>query len=264
MTAKILHAVGQCFRYSYEWLVTLAGAIYFLFGGLLLSVISLCVKPFISRLQAQYLGRYGMHYLTWLFFAGLELTRLVKVDFTELDQLRNDKGLIIAPNHPCLMDAVFVSSRLPNIVCVMKAPVLTNPVFYGAATMGGFIRSDNPLQFVQQCKIALQQGDQLLLFPEGTRSRDPSVNAFKGGLALIAQQTGAAIQTVFIETENLFLSKGWPVWKKPKFPLIYKIKLGRRFRVEKQQDHKAFTRQLEDYFKDSLKQDRASAADVKV
>ena len=195
-----------------------------------------------------------MHYLTWLFFAGLELAGLVKIDFTELDQLRNDKGLIIAPNHPCLMDAIFVSSRLPNIVCVMKASVLNNPVLYGGATLGGFIRSDHPLQFVRQCKNALQQGDQLLLFPEGTRSLDNSVNCFKGGLALIAQKTGAIIQTVFIETDNLFLSKGWLILNKPDFPLIYKIQLGQQFQIGKQQNHRAFTRQLENYFKKGLKQ----------
>ena len=196
MVSKIVGAAGKLCHCSYEWLVTLAGALYFLLGGLLLSFLSLCFKPFLSRRQAQTLGRYGMHYLTWLFFAGLELTGLVKVDFTELDQLRNEKGLIIAPNHPCLMDAVFVSSRLPNIVCVMKASLLNNPVLYGGATLGGFIRSDHPLQFIQQCKHALQRDDQLLLFPEGTRSLDNSINAFKGGLALIAQQMGANIQTV--------------------------------------------------------------------
>ena len=260
MVSKILGAT----RNSYEWLVTLAGALYFLIGGLSLSFLSLIFKPFISRQQAQYLGRYGMHYLTWLFFAGLELTRLVKVDFSALDQLRNDESLVIAPNHPCLMDAIFVSSRLPNIVCVMKASVLNNPVLYGGAALGGFIRGDHPLQFIQQCKNALQQGDQLLLFPEGTRSRDNSVNAFKGGLALIAQQTGAIVQTVFIETDNLFLSKGWPILNKPDFPLIYKIKLGQRFQIEKQQDHRAFTRKLENYFKDGLKQNRLLAADAKV
>lgn len=252
MIPKAAQIVRKGLRYFYEWLVTLSGAIYFLFGGLLLSVLSLCFKPFISQQHAHYLGRYGMHYLTWLFFAGLQLTGLVKVDFKELDQLRNDHGLIIAPNHPCLMDAVFISSRLPNLVCVMKAAVLSNPVFFGAATSGDFIRSDHPLQFVQQAKAALKQGDQLLLFPEGTRTCNATVNAFKGGLALIAQQSGATIQTVFIVTNNQFLSKGWTVWKKPVFPLVYKIRLGQRFQVEKQQNHKAFTQQLQNYFTENL------------
>lgn len=252
--SKIWPITSKCLSYCYEWLVFLLGAIYFVFGGMLLSILSLCFKPFINRHQAHYLGRYGMHYLTWLFFSGLQLSRLVKVDFTELDQLRNDHSLIIAPNHPCLMDAIFISSRLPNIVCAMKGSVLGNPVFYGAATSGDFIRSDHPLQFIQQCKTALKQGDQLVLFPEGTRTLGALVNPFKGGLTLIAQQTGAPIQTVFIETNNLFLSKTWHVWNKPDFPLIYKIKLGQRFHVDKQLDHKTFTRQLENYFNDSLKQ----------
>ena len=239
-------------RVLYEWFVTLCGAVYFLSAGLFLSLLGLCLKPFLNRSQAHSFGRYGMHYVSRSFFAGLSLSGLVQVDFKELDQLRKEQGIIITPNHPCLMDALFISSRLPNVVCVMKASILSNPVFYGCAKLGGFIRGDSPMRFVEQCQETLGDGSQLLLFPEGTRTVKGKLNPFKGGFSLIAQKTGASVQTVFIEANTNFLGKRWPLWKKPEFPLIYRATLGERFLVDKTQDHRAFTTKLENYFKNHL------------
>ena len=236
----------------YEWLVTLTGAAFFVSAGLLLSLLGLCLRPFLSRSQAHWCGRHGMHYGSRLFFTLLRLSGIVHVDFSELDRLRHEGSLIITPNHPCLMDALFVTSRLPNVVCVMKGSVLHNPLFYGCAELGGFIRSDTPLRFVQQCQDALREGAQLLLFPEGTRTVTGTVNTFKGGFALLARQTGTPVQTVFIEANTPFLGKNWRVWQKPAFPLIYRATLGKRLQVNKGQDIKEFTRDLEKYFKSRL------------
>lgn len=240
----------------YEWLVTLAGTAFFLSSGLTMSLLSLLLKPFLRPHQAHWLGRRGMHYLTRTFFAGLSLSGLVRVDFNELDRLREERGLIIAPNHPCLMDALFVSSRLPNVVCVMKASIITNPILFGCASLGGFIRSDSPRRFVQLCQDALDDGAQLLLFPEGTRTVVEPVNGFKGGFSLVAWKTGVPVQTVFIQANTPFLGKHWAIWKKPTFPLLYRVTMGERFQVDKNQDHRDFTVKLENYFKSRLKEQK--------
>ena len=236
----------------YQWFVAIAGAFYFFSAGLLLSLLGLLVKPFLNKHQAQQAARLSMHYLTRLFFLGLQWSGIVLTDFKALDTMYDERGIIITPNHPCLMDALFITSRLPNVVCVMKASVISNPVFFGVASLGGFIRSDSPTYFVQQCQEALEQGAQLLLFPEGTRTVTESVNPFKGGFALIAKKTGAPIQTVFIEANTDFLGKHWPFWKKPPFPLVYRTRLGKRFQLNPNQAHKAFTIKLEGYFTTQL------------
>lgn len=236
----------------YEWFVAISGAVYFFCAGLIFSLLGLIVKPFLNKHQAHRAARLSMHYLTRLFFAGLQRSGIVHIDCQELDKLYHEHGIIITPNHSSLMDVLFITSRLPNVVCVMKASVISNPVFFGVASLGGFIRSDSPTHFVQQCHEALDEGAQLLLFPEGTRTVTETVNTFKGGFALIAKITGAPIQTVFIEANTRFLGKHWPVWKKPPFPLIYRILPGERFLVKQDQDHKVFTIKLENYFKRHL------------
>lgn len=244
--------INKSFNVLYEWVITLAGLSLFVFSGLILTVIGFCLKPFLGRSQAHSFGRRGMHYTARILFAGLSASGIVRLDFEELDKLRDERSIIITPNHPCLMDALFIASKLPNVVCVMKGSVLNNPLFFGCASLGGFIRSDAPVRFVQECQESLESGAQLLLFPEGTRTLSDTVNPFKGGFSLIAQKTGAAIQPVFIEANTDFLGKHWPIWKKPSYPLIYRTTLGERFKVEKEQDHRAFTKKLENYFKTHL------------
>ena len=239
-------------RSLYEWLVTLIGATYFVCAGLLLSSLSLFIRPFISEKHANKIGRYSMHYISKLFFAGLSASGLVNTDFTELDKLRHEQGIIITPNHPGLMDALYISSRLPNVVCVMKASVINNPILFGAAWLGGFIRSDSATQLTKQCQQSLASGAQLLLFPEGTRTTTPPINPFKGGFALIAKNSGAPIQTLFIKTPNQFLGKHWPLLQKPDFPLNYQTQLGERFFVTNNQNHREFTHNLELYFTEQL------------
>lgn len=250
--------VNKMISTPYEWVIALAGLHFFLISGITFTVVGLCLKPFLSQSQAHSFGRKSMYYSTRVFFAALNASGLVKADFKELDKLRDERGIIITPNHPCLMDALFITSRLPNIVCVMKGSVLSNPLFYGCASLGGFIRSDTPTRFIQQCQKSLNDGAQLLLFPEGTRTQTNTVNRFKGGFSLIAQKSGAAIQPVFIEANSNFLGKQWPLWKKPSFPLVYRTTLGERFNVEKKQDHRAFTKELENYFKEQMVNSRTT------
>lgn len=56
-----------------------------------------------------------------------------------------------------------------------------------------FDRRGNFLRSLQLSREALHRGRSLLIFPEGTRSRDGSIQPFKPGLGLLALELGAAI-----------------------------------------------------------------------
>ena len=66
----------------------------------------------------------------------------------------------------------------------------------------------------------------------------------------MAKKSGAAVQTVFIETSSAFLGKGWPLLRKPDFPLVYRARLGMRFTAES--DVKAFVMKLENHYREEL------------
>ena len=58
------------------------------------------------------------------------------------------------------------------------------------------------------------------------------------------------VQTVFIDTDSPYLSKGWPLFRKPALPISYRIRLGRRF--DPPRKTREFVRELEQYFAEEL------------
>jgi len=171
----------------------------------------------------------------------------VRVDLSAIDGLDKDRGLVIVANHPSIVDVMLITSRLPRIVGIMKAELDRNFFLSGAARLARYIRNDSTRLLIKRAVDQINQGSQLLVFPEGTRTLKYPVNGFKAGFALIARQAGVDVQTVFIESDSRFLTKGWPLFKRPRFPLTYRLRLGRRFTVG--DDTKAFTAELEDYFR---------------
>lgn len=214
------------------------------------SLIGTILYPLLPARASQTIGPRLLTGAARCYLALLAASGKASFDLGELDRLRDDAGLIIAPNHPTMLDAIMVISRLPRIVCISKAELWSNPFLAGLMRMSGYIPNDTPVSLTKAAVANLEQGRQLLLFPEGTRTTSWPVNAFQGGFALMAKMAGVSVQTVFIETNSSFLNKGWPLFKQPRMPVRYKIRLGRRFELN--DNVKQFTKSLEKYFQEEL------------
>ncbi|HZJ30325.1 MAG TPA: glycosyltransferase [Vicinamibacterales bacterium] len=237
-------------RAAYESFWHYFGFVYFGAVGALYGIVASVLHLILpARLRAP-LGRRLIGFLFRGFLRMMTASGVMKLDLSALDVLRGQPGLVIAPNHPCLLDAVFVIAHVPEVSCIMKAEIWNNVVLGGGARLAGYIRNDSTNSMVRASAQELRDGRPLLVFPEGTRTRRGPVNQFKGGFALIAKVARAPIQTVFIETDSPFLGKGWPLLKKPRFPLVYRARLGKRLTVDG--DLKAFIHQLEVYYRDEL------------
>jgi 1-acyl-sn-glycerol-3-phosphate acyltransferase len=215
------------------------------------STLSVPLYYILPRRWADPLGRWAIAAAFRIYLGALSLVGACRFDLRALDALRAEGPMIVAPNHPCLLDAVMVISRLPNMTCIMKADLVDN-VFLGAgARLAGYIRNDAQLSMIKQSVAALKNGRHLLIFPEGTRTVRWPVNVCKGTAALIAGRAKVPIQTVFIETDSPYLIKGWPLFKRPDMPITYRVRLGRRFDAPDKAG--AFTEELERYFIDALR-----------
>ncbi len=237
----------------YDYLVLYLGLIWLGLLSLGWTLVATILYPLLPQRPATRLGRYVVMASFRVYIASLSLSRRCSFDLSALDALRTETPLIIAPNHPCLLDAVMVISRLPNVACIMKAELMNN-IFLGAgARLARYISNEPIRQMVLQASNDLRCGSHLLLFPEGTRTTHAPVNPFKGSIALIAHQAGVPVQTVWIETSSPYLSKGWPLFRKPSMPISYRIRLGKRF-APPENTHKFMT-ELEQYFARELAPD---------
>ena len=173
-----------------------------------------------------------------------------RFDLSELDQLRDQGPLIIAANHPSLLDVVVITSRLPNVACVMKSDLMDNLLFGAAARLARYIRNDSAFHVIKRSREVMDQGAQLLIFPEGTRTRQFPIDTLTPTIGLIARRTGASVQTVLLEFSTPYLGKDWPLLRKPALPLHCKARLGRRFPFPR--DHITLTTELDAYFRQEL------------
>jgi len=221
--------------------------------GVITSVGALVLASVLPARLGRPLGQNLIHRLFAFFVWYLRVTGLAQFDFHQLESLPDWRGGIIAANHPCLLDVVFLVSRLPRVFCLMKASVLSNVVLCGTARLAGYVDNHSARGMVRQCVARIRAGETLVIFPEGTRTVARGVNDFKLGFALVAKLAAAPVQTVFIEPDSGFLGKRWPFLKPPQsFPVRYNIRLGERFQPSAGTDAKALGREIEEYFRVAL------------
>jgi 1-acyl-sn-glycerol-3-phosphate acyltransferase len=210
------------------------------------ATVAIVLNPLLPARIGRRVGRRGAMGSFRIYLAAMEAIGAWRLDITELDRLRDAGPLIVAPNHPCLLDAVLLVSRLPNAVCVMKGSLLATFWLGPASRLARYVPNDSLIRLVARAGEELRLGGQLLLFPEGTRSTAQPVGPFTDAVGALSRRTGFPVQTVIIETDTRFLGKGWRPSERPRLPLAYRIRLGRRF--DPPRDVRAFTVELERYF----------------
>jgi 1-acyl-sn-glycerol-3-phosphate acyltransferase len=218
------------------------------FGLLCLSwsVLALPLYALLPRRYAIACGRYGIMAGFRLYSHWLAVLGVYRLDVSAIDTLRDGPPVILAPNHPSLIDAPLILARHPNLTCVMKSDLTGNLLFGPGARLARYIRNHSALQMVREAVTDLRQGAVLLLFPEGTRTLRAPVNRLKRSIGVIAKHARVPVQTLIIDTDSPMLRKGWRFGMRPSLPISYRLRLGRRF--DPSPDVDAFVAELESYF----------------
>jgi 1-acyl-sn-glycerol-3-phosphate acyltransferase len=214
------------------------------------SVFALPLYFILPRRLGTAIGRRGIMTGFRIYAWSLSVTRTYRLDLRDIDTLEEGQPLILAPNHPCLIDALLILTRHPNIVCVMKAALMRNVFLGSGSRLARYVRNDSSRQMIKESVAHLREGGVLLLFPEGTRTTREPINSLVGSVGLIAKHARVPVQTLVIETDSPYLSKGWPLFRRPELPIIYRVRLGKRF--DPPSDVAAFTAELDRYYRDAL------------
>ncbi|MHB1676902.1 MAG: lysophospholipid acyltransferase family protein [Sulfuriferula sp.] len=242
--------LSRALLHIYDYLVVYLGLIWLGVLCAVYSILTVFIYVLLPGNWGRKLGRIAIMLMFRVFLASLALSRRCYFDLSALDALRTESALIIAPNHPSLLDAVLIISRLSNLACVLKTDLMNN-IFLGAgARLAGYIRSEPLRKMILLARQDLRSGSHLLLFPEGTRTVRHPTNPLKASISLIANLAQVPVQTVLIETDTRYLSKGWRLFRKPHLPIHFRVILGRRF--EPPDCKQDFMAKLEYYFTHEL------------
>jgi 1-acyl-sn-glycerol-3-phosphate acyltransferase len=203
---------------SRGWRVAATGFSFTVFGigGLLLRVLVFpLLNVFVRRRQrrialARGVIRMAFRAFVWM-MRGLGVLRYEIVGRQRLQR----GGLLILANHPTLIDTVFLMAFIKRADCIVKGRLWNNPFTRGPLRAAAYINNDAGVALVDDCIASLRQGNNLIIFPEGTRTGADGAIALKRGAANIAVRGGHKVTPVIIRCEPPTLSKGESWWRVP-------------------------------------------------
>lgn len=150
----------------------------------------------------------------WIANAGIRAAG-IRVEVTGLENVPRDRACIFMSNHVSNLDPPVELPMLPGRSSVMlKKELMSIPILGRAMRMGDFIpverggKRDAAQASVTAAGKALAKGLHLLVYPEGTRSRDGRLQTFKKGPFYLAMETGAPIVPIAVSGTEGMMRKG--------------------------------------------------------
>ncbi|NVK22252.1 MAG: 1-acyl-sn-glycerol-3-phosphate acyltransferase [Kangiellaceae bacterium] len=201
------------YQLNYLWRVLGTGISFTVFGigGLVLSLtvfplLNLFIRDIDKRKQK---ARYIIH-RSFAFF--LKLMQSLGIFTFHLEQAKRDlahvSGKIIIANHPSLIDVVALISIMPRADCVVKRGLWQNPFLKGVVTAANFIKNDEDIEpLINACDESLEEGYNLIIFPEGTRTTPNKPMKLQRGAANIALRCQRNFIPVLIDCDPTTLTK---------------------------------------------------------
>ncbi len=156
-------------------------------------------------------------------------------------------------NHTGLLDAPMLFPYLPEVICVFKSKLARNPFLSQIPSTIGFLANNEGLELVHGLIQEIERGNSVLIFPEGTRTKQPPLNAFKPGFAVIAIKCQVPVQTVFIDNPTGFSGKSRSIVRPPlEMPFRYHYRLGPEIMPRPGEKAREFSGRVEAYFRAEL------------
>jgi 1-acyl-sn-glycerol-3-phosphate acyltransferase len=138
----------------------------------------------------------------------------VKVNVTGVENIHPENSYIYMCNHQSNFDIPVLLAYLPvQFRWLAKAELFKIPVFGQGMRGAGYIsidRSDQESAFrsISEAAQKIKNGVSVMIFPEGTRSKDGKIKSFKKGGFVLAVDSGIPIVPVIIKGTYAIMSKG--------------------------------------------------------
>ena len=127
--------------------------------------------------------------------------------------------VVIVANHTTLVDVTAILSRFPHACCLTKPMYLRNPFIGRLLRLCGFISTETESlggsTVIAKAIERLEQGFDVLVFPEGTRSPPGELLPFQLGAFEIACRAKVPLVPFLLQCTPSALTRDRPFWKQP-------------------------------------------------
>ncbi|WP_284398428.1 lysophospholipid acyltransferase family protein [Dyella lipolytica] len=214
---------------NYLWRLLATGMSFALFGlgGLVLRLI---VLPLLGLLPGDALvrrrrARAAISKAFYLHVQFMYRSGVLIYDFEGAERLGRPGQMIIA-NHPSLIDVVFLIAHIRDANCIVKQSLWRNPFTRGPVRRAEYVSNNGSPDMLEQAADALREGQTLIVFPEGTRTKPGMPPVFHRGAAAIALRGARVITPVFIAVKPTTLTKAEPWYRIPARRVRVTLRVG--------------------------------------
>lgn len=205
-------------RLDLAWRTAATGLCFAAFGiggllmrGLVFPLLNLFVP---QRERRTRWARTVIHHGFRAFVALMRRLGVLTYELRGAERLQRE-GLLILANHPSLIDVVFLMSFVRRADCIVKAALAHNAFTRGPVRAAGFICNDSGAGMVEDCLQSLRGGNNLIIFPEGTRTPRSGHQPLQRGAANVAVRGSCNVTPVRIRIHPLTLGKGEKWYRVP-------------------------------------------------
>jgi 1-acyl-sn-glycerol-3-phosphate acyltransferase len=202
-------------------------------GGVVMALVAaplfraLSRDPWTCVRRTRTLIRHWFRFFVWL----MRALGAISLEVRGAERLRRH-GILVLANHPSLIDVVILGGLLPQASCIVKAGLWRNVFTRGPVVAAGYISNREGSQLVEECVAALRRGDNLLVFPEGTRTPPDGSIRLQRGSAQIAVRAGCPVAPVVIRVSTPHLTKRDVWYRVPPVRPHYVVEVGQDIDLE--------------------------------
>ena len=123
----------------------------------------------------------------------------VKKRIVNPERLDFSKPAMIVANHSSFLDILLMIMLNPKIVIMVKKWVYNSPVFGFFIRYSGYLFIEEGTEYnMDLLKSRINDGYSIMIFPEGTRSKDGEIKRFHKGAFFMAKELNLDIQPIII------------------------------------------------------------------
>lgn len=137
-----------------------------------------------------------------------------------------DGGAVLCINHSSAWDPILVALKIPRTVplrFMAKAELFKHPIIgWLLRKLGAFPvhRGANDLAAMKTAMKCLQEGQKLVVFPEGTRVEEAGEASAKGGAVVLSTRTGVPMVPVYCGGKKRLFHRDAIIFGQPYRPVI--------------------------------------------
>jgi len=195
--------------------------------------ITLCFVPFTKKKTSPFQLAAHLWSRFLIFFSGS------KAITHGLENIPRDKPVILVANHQGAADIPILLAYIPvRFRFAIKKELFKIPIFSWYMRQAGYFSIDREVvlsayKTLEKIVEILNAGESVMIFPEGTRSRDGTLGKFKRGSLMAALKSQAPIIPIAISGSYKIMPRGTWLLK----PTTVKLSAGKPIYIKSEEEY---------------------------